>query len=86
MTDVVQRAEVRMVQARDCPSFAIESFAAPRIIFGTCPKHLDRDNSLEPRITGPIHFAHAAGAEGRLNFVRAKERARGDCQVQVGGL
>ena len=38
-------------------------------------KDLDRDDPFETRVLGPVHFAHAAGAEQRDDFVRTETRA-----------
>lgn len=38
---------------------------------------LDRDGAVEARITRAIHFAHAARAQPRLDFIRSEVRARG---------
>ena len=39
-------------------------------------QNLDRDVSIETRVSGPIHFAHAAGANGRFDLIRAQPGAR----------
>ena len=38
-------------------------------------EHLDGDRPIEPRIAGPIHFAHPPGAERRQDLERAKTGA-----------
>ena len=76
MADVVQRADVRVVQARDRPGFAIKPFPALGIIGHTMRQDLDRDDAIQPRVARAIDLAHAAGAEGGLNFVWAEVRAR----------
>jgi len=43
-----------------------------------------RDRSFQPRVARAIHLAHAAGAERRLDFIRAEFRARGQSHNWVG--
>ncbi len=38
-------------------------------------QHFDGDVAAEPRVVGLVDFAHAAGADGRNDFVRAEARA-----------
>ena len=38
-------------------------------------KHLDGDVAAEPRVVGAVDLAHAAGADGRDDLVRAEARA-----------
>ena len=38
-------------------------------------QNLDGDDAVEPRIAGFEHLAHAARAEGGLNFIRAEASA-----------
>ena len=42
---------------------------------------LDRDVAIEPRVARPIHFTHAAGAEGGEDLVRAEASAGGEGQT-----
>jgi|SRR5437879_4333363 len=39
-------------------------------------QNLDGDVSIETRVSGAVHFAHAAGANGRFDLIRAQPRAR----------
>ena len=38
---------------------------------------LDRDRTMQPRVLGAVDFAHAAGAEERLEHVGTQAGARG---------
>ena len=73
--DVVQRADVRMIERGDCARFAVEALAELWIARELRAENLDRDGSVEPRIARPINFAHPARAEGSLNLVRAESNA-----------
>src|SRR6185436_498891 len=69
VTDVEKRADVRMIQRRDEARLTIEAFAQRGIACELRRQDLDRDRSIEPRITGAIHLAHTARADGCLDFV-----------------
>ena len=54
-----------MIQRGDRAGFALEALAE---LFGG---DFDGDVAPEARVAGAIHFAHAAGADEREDFVRA---------------
>jgi RNA polymerase sigma-70 factor (ECF subfamily) len=70
--DVVQGANVRMVQSGDRSSFALETIAVAL--------HCDLDGNYapQPRIDSAIHQAHATGADRSLDFVRPELRSHGE--------
>ena len=70
-SDVVQRADIGMVQGRDGPHLALGSLA--ELLGG----HLDGHVPTDAGITCAIHLAHAAGADSGGDFVGAEPRARG---------
>src|SRR5438045_3970839 len=41
-------------------------------------QYFDCDHAVKPRVSSTVHFAHAASAECRLNFVWTEFRARGE--------
>jgi hypothetical protein len=51
--------------------------AAPAILVAglVVRKNLDRHQTVEPRIAGLEYLAHAAGADGRKDFVRSESVA-----------
>ena len=67
--DVVERADVRVIERRDRSRFALEALVEP------LPSDLDRDGAAEPRVPGAKHLAHAAAPQRRLEFVRSEPRA-----------
>ena len=75
--DVVKHADVRMVQLRDRPGFAIESPA--RVFVGGRGRvqHLERNVAPEPRITCLVDLAHSACAERGEDFVGTQAGASG---------
>ena len=58
-----------MVQRGDRASFLLET----RRVLALQP--LDRDDTIETRVAGFLHLAHAAGAERRDDFIRTETRA-----------
>ena len=63
-SDVVQRADVWMIELRDHTGFASESFSEIR--FG----NFDSNHAIEPRIAGLVYLAHTARAEGGDDLIR----------------
>src|SRR5258707_652061 len=70
--NVVDLANVRMIQRSNRPSFLLKPGAA--LTF----QAFDSDYAVEPRIARFPDVAHAARANGGKNFVRTELRAR--CQ------
>ena len=65
-SDVVQRADVGMIQRRDRACFALEALAETLVV---------GDVASEPGIAGSIHDAHAAGPDLGRELIRANSRA-----------
>ena len=74
--DVVQRADMRVRQARDGARLAPETFLTPRVVGDVAQQDLDRNRPIEPCVDRPVDFAHAARAKRRDDFVRPQSRAR----------
>ncbi len=71
--DVVERADVRMIEAGDDARFAPEALLTIRVIRELPGKRLDGDGAVQACIDGTIHLAHAAGGDQRLHFVGAED-------------
>ncbi len=76
-TDVVQMTDVRMIQRGNGTSFAFETLLEFRIGGKMSGENLDGDCAIKARVFRPVHLAHSAGAEWRLNFVGSELCARG---------
>ena len=76
-SDVVQRDDVRMRKCGDRPCFALEARPCVRIDRQPLGHQFDRDVTVEPCVSGSIHFAHAAGAKRQQNLVRAEPGSDG---------
>jgi sec-independent protein translocase protein TatA len=48
-------------------------------------EHLDRDFATEARVPPSIDLSHAAGPEGRQDFIGTELRAGGECHLSVAG-
>ena len=77
-TDVVDRADVRMVERGDGAGLAFEPRARIGIGGDLGRQDFDRDRAVEPRIAGAIDLAHAARAERRDDL----RTDRGECRAQ----
>jgi hypothetical protein len=75
VADVVHRADLRVVQARDDARLAVEPLAESRIGGQYGRQHLERHRSIEPRVPPAVHVAHTACAEQTGDFVGAEEHA-----------
>ena len=65
-TNVVERADVGMVQRGDGLGFLLKASAE------TNQRSLDGDVAIQPRVTGTPHLTHTAPADGREYFVRSE--------------
>jgi len=69
--DVVKDADVRMLQAGNGFGFAIETGAEFSVGAEMRRENFDGNDALEASIAGFVDLAHAAGADGGLDFVRS---------------
>ncbi len=77
VTDVVKRADVRMIQAGNNLGLALEALAAYRVVSKMRRKNLDSDGAVQARVSRPIHFPHSASTQRSDDLVRAQPRAVG---------
>ena len=70
-TDIINLADVGIIQRSDSLGFALESFAELGL------GNLDGDAAGETRVTAPVHFSHAARADRRDDFIWAEYIAGG---------
>ena len=75
VADVIDHQDVGMIQCPGGNGLLCEPALARRINDGRLRQNFDCDFSMEPRIAGPIHFAHAAGAEPAGDLVRPEPRS-----------
>jgi hypothetical protein len=75
--DVVQRADVRMLQAGDCLRLAIQSLLQFRVGGQVRGENFHRDGTIEAGIARAIDFPHATGPDRCLNLVGSQPGASG---------
>src|SRR5450631_273131 len=74
---VVQYANVRMIQRRNDPGFALEPLLRLGIVRKMGGKNLDRYRPVQASVARAINLAHAARPERRFNFIGTESGARG---------
>jgi len=72
LADVVDRADVWVVEARDDLGFTPERAARRRIVRAVRRQDLDRDRPVQARVDSAVHLAHPAGRHHRLELVDAE--------------
>src|SRR5581483_6693055 len=66
--NIVQHANVGMIQSGDGSRFPLEALFAGEIVGKFGWKYFDSNFAAEARVPGAINFAHSAGTEGGDNF------------------
>ncbi len=80
--DVVNAADVRVIQGGDRAGFAFETETRLRIFGLVAARHLDGHRPAKAGVSGAIHLAHATSAKVADDLVRAKHGSRGECHVR----
>ena len=70
--DIVEHADVRMIQRGNGAGFAFEAGAQIFAFGDVFGQDLDGDGAVEPGVAGFVHLAHAAGAERGEDLVGAE--------------
>ena len=78
MTDVVESADVRVIQAGNRFGFALETFAQFSTISKMRWQNFNGDDSVQTGVFGAVNLTHPSGANIREDFVRAQTFARKD--------
>ena len=71
-TDIVQRADVWMVQRGDGAGLALEAFSQCGVIADMRWEDFDRDGSIEAGILRLVDFTHSACTQRGLDFIRSE--------------
>ena len=80
LLEPVQRGDVGMIERGEHAGLALEPALVLRIVRRQLVQDLDGDLAAQPDVLGAIHLAHASGAEGREDPVRADRAAWGETQ------
>ena len=75
VTDIVERADMRMIQLRDRAGLAFESLAELRILSQLRRQYLDRDGAPQAGVASLVDLAHPARPDEGLDFVGTEARA-----------
>jgi hypothetical protein len=75
-TDIVDGANVRMINRGDRVGFATEALARVLRSGQMQGEHLDRDAPIQALVPSSIHLAHTADAQSRLDDIRTELGAR----------
>jgi hypothetical protein len=75
MTDIMQGANVGMVQRRNGVGFAIKTLLSLGIVREMTWQDFDRDRTVQASVLRSIHLAHTAGADRHEDLIRAKAGA-----------
>ncbi len=75
LADVVERADVGVVQRRDDAGFALEALGGGRVAAQFGRQQLHGDATAQPHVLGGEHLAHGAAAERRENPVMRQRLA-----------
>jgi len=82
--DIVDAADVGVVQGRNGASLALEAGTQIGIASDLTRQDLDGNRSIEACVAGSVNLAHAAGSEGGDNLIRAEAGAGGEGQTAAG--
>lgn len=80
MAEVIERADVRMIENGNRSRLTVETSAGRRIRAEAFGEYLDRHRSIKAPIARAIHLTHSTGANGRDDFVGPDACARGENQ------
>ena len=72
VSHVEEGADVGVLEARDRLGLALQPLLELGAVRQVRGQHLDRDRALEPGVAGAVHLAHAAGAGGLFDSIRAE--------------
>ena len=73
--DVVERADVRVLEARDRSGFSRQPLAPLGVLVEVLGQHLDRDLAVESGIAGAVDLAHTPGPEEPHDLVGSEPTA-----------
>src|SRR4029077_19413263 len=84
MADIVEHADVRMIESGNRLRFAVETGFHLRVVGEMRRKNFDCNCAIQPSVACFIDFTHAPGADGGKDFVWAELCADGETHVCSG--
>ena len=73
--DVVEMADVGMIERGDGAGLALHALLEFGRVGEMCSENFNGYDAIEPSVAGAVDLAHAARSERRLNFIWSKFRA-----------
>jgi hypothetical protein len=70
--NLVNRADVRMIERRGSEGFSLEPLTGSAIVFHFSGQELQRDVPMQLEVFGFVHDTHSARTDSGYNLVRAK--------------
>ena len=79
--DIVERADMRMVESGNALRLTLEAFSKHRIDSQRRRQDLDGNDTLESRIARFVDLAHPTSTERRQDFIRSESGSGGERHV-----
>ena len=90
VSDVVEGADVRMLERGDGPRFALEPLTEIGVGGERRGQDFDGDEAIEPDVARLVDLAHAAGPQRAQDFIRTEantgSQTHGWCIMPIGGI
>jgi hypothetical protein len=80
--DVVQHANVRMVEPGDGARLTLEPLTRVDVARNVGTQDFEGDKAIEPPVLRTIDFTHAAGSKRSLDLIWPESSARGQCHSE----
>jgi hypothetical protein len=81
IADIVQHANVRVIENGDGFGFSFKALLVNGITRKLSRKNLDRNGAIQPGIAGAVDLAHPASTEGGTDFIGSEECPRSEGHV-----
>ncbi len=78
LANVIEGADVGVIQGRDGAGLALEALAGLGVIGGLRGENLDGHGAVQAGVPGPVHFPHATRPQRGDDGVRPKARVGGE--------
>jgi len=82
-TNVIQPADVRMIERRDGPGLVLKTQIEPCVVREFGGKDLDGNGASKPCVTRGVNLSHSPSAEWRDDLIRPKACSRREFHVKI---
>ena len=83
LTNVMNSGDIRMIQRRRRPGFALEALHPLRVRCQVARENLERDGPIQPRVAREVHLTHPARAKQGQDLVVTERCAEERILVSV---